>query len=181
MPLPRLPHLPPALDCWRKSWKREGTAEDGETNGESIYIYPHTTGGGSFNVSAIVVCVCVCFSSRPSLSSSPRTQASVTGRSTPAMKSTFAAAALTALAARQVAGHAMFQQLWVDGTDYISLSFSTTAYMTARTNSRSTVLPAYACPRPTPPSPTSRARISYATRAAARASRASAPLRPGRR
>lgn len=39
------------------------------------------------------------------------------------MKSTFAAAALTALAARQVAGHAMFQQLWVDGTDYISLSF----------------------------------------------------------
>lgn len=34
------------------------------------------------------------------------------------MKSTFAAAAMTALAARQVAGHAIFQQLWVDGTDY---------------------------------------------------------------
>jgi cellulase len=38
------------------------------------------------------------------------------------MKSSFAAAAMTALAARQVAGHAMFQQLWVEGTDYISLS-----------------------------------------------------------
>jgi lytic cellulose monooxygenase (C1-hydroxylating) len=35
------------------------------------------------------------------------------------MKSTFVAA-LTALAAREVAGHALFQQLWVDGTDYIS-------------------------------------------------------------
>ena len=33
------------------------------------------------------------------------------------MKSTFAAA-FAALAAREVAGHAMFQQLWVDGTDY---------------------------------------------------------------
>lgn len=39
------------------------------------------------------------------------------------MKSTFAAAAITALAARQVVGHAMFQQLWVEGTDYISLLF----------------------------------------------------------
>lgn len=36
------------------------------------------------------------------------------------MKSTFAAA-LAALAAQKVAGHATFQQLWVDGTDYISL------------------------------------------------------------
>lgn len=33
------------------------------------------------------------------------------------MKSTFVAA-LSALAAREVAGHATFQQLWVDGTDY---------------------------------------------------------------
>jgi hypothetical protein len=34
------------------------------------------------------------------------------------MKSTFLAA-LTAIAAREVASHATFQQLWVDGTDYI--------------------------------------------------------------
>lgn len=34
------------------------------------------------------------------------------------MRSTFAAA-LAAIAAREVAGHAIFQQLWVDGTDYI--------------------------------------------------------------
>jgi len=34
------------------------------------------------------------------------------------MKSSFYAAALTALAAKEVAGHALFQQLWVDGTDY---------------------------------------------------------------
>ncbi len=35
------------------------------------------------------------------------------------MRSAFAAA-LTALAAQEVAGHAIFQELWVDGTDYIS-------------------------------------------------------------
>ncbi|KAK1758132.1 glycosyl hydrolase family 61-domain-containing protein [Echria macrotheca] len=35
------------------------------------------------------------------------------------MKSTILAA-LTALAANEVAGHAIFQQLWVDGTDYIN-------------------------------------------------------------
>jgi hypothetical protein len=35
------------------------------------------------------------------------------------MRSTIAAA-LAALAAQEVAGHAIFQQLWVDGTDYIS-------------------------------------------------------------
>lgn len=33
------------------------------------------------------------------------------------MKSSFVAA-LTALAAREIAGHSIFQQLWVDGTDY---------------------------------------------------------------
>jgi hypothetical protein len=38
------------------------------------------------------------------------------------MKSTFAAT-LVALAANEVAGHALFQQLWVDGTDYISPLF----------------------------------------------------------
>jgi hypothetical protein len=35
------------------------------------------------------------------------------------MRSTIAAA-VAALATREVAGHAIFQQLWVDGTDYIS-------------------------------------------------------------
>jgi hypothetical protein len=35
------------------------------------------------------------------------------------MKSTFITA-LAALAAQEVASHATFQQLWVDGTDYIS-------------------------------------------------------------
>jgi hypothetical protein len=34
------------------------------------------------------------------------------------MRTTFAAA-LAAFAAQEVAGHAIFQQLWVDGTDYI--------------------------------------------------------------
>ncbi|KAK3331269.1 glycosyl hydrolase family 61-domain-containing protein [Apodospora peruviana] len=34
------------------------------------------------------------------------------------MKSTFTAVLAAALAANKVAGHAMFQQLWVDGTDY---------------------------------------------------------------
>lgn len=37
------------------------------------------------------------------------------------MRSTFAAALAATLAAKQVAGHATFQQLWVDGTDYIRL------------------------------------------------------------
>jgi len=37
---------------------------------------------------------------------------------TPDMRPTLAAA-LAAIAAHDVAGHALFQQLWVDGTDYI--------------------------------------------------------------
>lgn len=41
------------------------------------------------------------------------------------MKSTFVAALSAAIAANKVAGHAIFQQLWVDGTDYISFPFPT--------------------------------------------------------
>jgi hypothetical protein len=38
------------------------------------------------------------------------------------MKS-FASVILAALAAKEVAGHALFQDLWVDGVDMISLPF----------------------------------------------------------
>ncbi len=42
------------------------------------------------------------------------------------MKSTFFSV-LAALAAREVAGHAIFQQLWVDGVDMISRIYASLA------------------------------------------------------
>lgn len=172
---------PPTLDCWRKTWKREGTAENGETDGEGIYICPHSTGRGSFNVPAIVVCVCVCFASRPSLllfTSNPGKRY----RKINASHEVDVRRRRHHGPRRKAGRRPCHVPAIVGGGDrlYKSPLSRQQHKMTGQTNARSTVPPVYACPHPTPPSQTSGARTLYATRAAARASRASAPSRPGR-
>jgi hypothetical protein len=79
-----------------------------------------TTAEGEVYITRVDLSTPLVALARPLLCSSPLTNPHHKSK----MKSAIAAALTAALAAREVAGHAIFQELWVDGTDYISASSS---------------------------------------------------------